>query len=487
MRIALPCLIVAVLLAGAAPAREPGVLLREIAPEVPGGRPGIAGVLWGIASDQDFARDFLAAVDDRQLVLADTLLSVLRMSEPQVRALLPDLYVIRDFGDPPGQRPPAWADVRWAGVRWMRRILDFGPDGRDERLRRELDAAMVDVGRPQPAEMGGLVEILVLWWADRGLDPALTHHRPPRDPAASALAAGTARPTPEHPLPGLELLLAMDDDPVVRERVLARLSPDSTACLVHDLMLAVDVDADSLYALGVEPRRWDAEVQVARGHAIPTLRALALTALDQTAPAVVSGPDELGRRLARMAWWESARYEARYWSDPRQAPDFSIFLLGLREPAEEGGRELMRWVRLVHLQPPVTRRRILERLGDDQAPVVAELVGLAALDRQEAAAAGFRMVYTRRPLTASEGRREVAIAIDFEQVRDLVYDMLAAITGDGPPPVLAGAPGARAEWWTDWWASHRDEDRWYRGPLPGYLERPAQPALDLQPRRGRVD
>ena len=57
-----------------------------------------------------------------------------------------------------------------------------------------------------------------------------------------------------------------------------------------------------------------------------------MQALDQTAPAVYSGPDDLTRRLARLSWWDGARFEARYWSDPRQAPDFAIFLLGLRKP-----------------------------------------------------------------------------------------------------------------------------------------------------------
>ena len=43
--------------------------------------------------------------------------------------------------------------------------------------------------------MGGMVEILVEWWADRGLDPALTHHRPPRDPAVRVLETAAVLPT----------------------------------------------------------------------------------------------------------------------------------------------------------------------------------------------------------------------------------------------------------------------------------------------------
>jgi hypothetical protein len=478
-----------VLLAVAGPSvADPGALLREIAPGVPGGNPGVSGVLWGIAADEQFASDFLAAVDERQLVLVDTLLSVLRMPEPQIRSLLPDLYVIRDFGDPPGQRPPAWADVRWAGVRWMRGILEFAGDGRDARVRAELDRALANVGRPQPAEMGGLVNILVLWWADRGLDPRLTHRSRPRDPAARALAAADRLPDLQHPAPGLELLKAMDRDPVVRERVLSRLSPDSTAWLSRDFMLCVELDADSLYALGVRRRYWDAEAQVPRGHSVRDLRELALAALDQTAPAVASGPDELSRRLARLAWWDDARFEARYWSDPQQAPDFSVFLLGLRKSESEGGRDLMRWVRLIYLQSGITKRRILDRLGEPQEPVVAELLGLGTLSREEAAAAGFRMVYTRRPISRAEGQREVAVAIDFERVRELIHQMLAAITGEGPGTVLARAPAARTEWWTDWWAARRDDPRWYRGPVPEALVvEPGPPELDLEPRRGRVD
>lgn len=483
----LPCLIV-VLLAAIGATAGPGELLQEVAPAVPGGYPGVAGVLWGIASDEAFADTFLAAVDERQLGLADTVLTILRMSEPQLRVLLPDMHVISDFGDPPGHRPPAWADVRWAGIRWVRRILDFAPEGRDRRLRDELDVRMASVGRPQRAEMGGLVEIVVDWWADRGVDPTLTHQRPPRDPAAAALIAAQTPPDPQRPWPGLDLLQAMDGDQVVLERVLSRLSPDSTAFLVHDLMLCVELDADSIYALGVPPRSWDAELEIPRGHSIPALRELALAALDQCAPPVASGPDVLSRRLARLAWWDDARFEARYWPEPLQAPDFSAFLLGLRQNPDEGGRDFMRWVRLVYLQPQLTRRRILERMDETQEPVVAELVGLSALTREQAAAAGFQMVYTRRPISGAEGRREVAVAIDFEQVRALVLDMLAAITGQRPPDVLTQAPVARAAWWADWWSREREDRRWYRGPLPEALEvGDPRPELDLQPRRGRVD
>lgn len=461
-------------------------LLGELAPE---GEPaGVAPLLWSIAADDDFAVAFLDAVDERQLVLADTLISILRLPEPQARPLFPDMYVISDFGPPPGERDPAWADLRWAGVRWMRRIADYGSEGRDLRLREELDAAMADVGRPQRAEMGGLVLVLLEWWADRGLDPGLTHYETPRDPAAKEFARAVPPASVERPRPGLELLLAMDRDPVVRERVLNRLAPDETAWLVRDLMIVVELGVDSLHALGVEPRQWDAEAGVARGHSVPGLRRLALEALDATAPAVVSGPDDLTRRLARIDWWDAARFEARYWSDPREAPEFSIFLLGLRRPASEGGRELMQWVRLIHLQKPELQERILEQLGELQQPVVAELLGLAALDRVSAAKAGFRMVYTRRPLVPAEGSRPVAVAIDWAQVQSLLRRMLAAITMREPPPVLRAAPESLAAWWADWWAAERENPLWYRGPLDPVLELPpSAPGLDLQPGRGRVD
>jgi hypothetical protein len=336
--------------------------------------------------------------------------------------------------------------------------------------------------------MGGMVEILVEWWADRGLDPALTHHRPPRDPAVRVLEAAAVLPTAVDPYPGLALLMAMDADPVIRERVLARLSPQDTAWLVRDLVLAIEVDPDSLAALGVPPRRWDADAGISTGHNTLLLRRLALEALDQTAPLVVAGPDDLTRRIARLTWWDEARFEARYWSDPREAPDFAIFLLGLRKPESEGGRNLMRWVRLIHLQPRRLEQRILEQFGAAQEPVVAELMGLAALSRVEAAQAGFRMVRTRRPLIRSEGERPVSVAIDWESVRRLIREMLSFITGHQTPAVLAAAPESLTAWWADWWESERDDPRWYRGDLPAILELPRTgPGLDLSPRRGRVD
>jgi hypothetical protein len=453
-------------------------------PSAPSGREGIAGRLWVLADDEEFALRFAESVDERHLVLADSLLSLLRMSEPTLRELLPDMYTISDFGPPPGERDPDWARVRWAGIRWMRRIVEFAPDGRDARLRQELDAAMLRVDRPQRAEMGGVVEILVEWWADRGLDPALTHHRPPRDPAVRALSVIADG----GPRPGLELLLAMDRDVVVRERVLRRLSVEETAWLARDFMLALEIEADSLRALGVPERAWDPETGTMQGHTVLALRRLALAALDQTAPPVVAGPDDLTRRLARLAWWDDARFEARYWSDPRRAPDFSPFLTGLAIPTDQGGRDVMTWVRMIHLQSPGTQRRILEQLGVAQRPVVAELLGLAELERDEAAGAGFRMVYRRRPITRAEGTREVSVAIDWRQVVALVRSMLAAITGERPPAVLARAPESLGAWWADWWANERDDERWYRGPLPPHLELPDTGRRpEFEPGRGRVD
>jgi hypothetical protein len=449
------------------------------------GRPGgVAAVLWDLASEDTFADEWLANVDRRQLVLADTLLSVLRMTEPQLRPMLPDMHVVSDFAPPPGERRPDWAHVRWAGIRWFRELAAQAGEGRDRRLVVELDEAMKQVGRPQRGEVGGLVDVLVLWWADRGLDPALTHHRPPRDPAARALERATAGVDS----PGLQLLQDMDSDLVVRERGLERLSQDEMAWLARDFMLVVEIDADSLRALGVPDRRWDASAGVMRGHAPLSMRRLALDALDQCAPAVIAPPQDLPRRIARLAWWDDARFEARYWPDPTQAPDFGPFLNGLGRSELEGGRELMTWVRLIHLQPPLTKQRVLEQLGEAQQGAVAELLGLARLSRIEAGEAGFQLVYTRRPLAQSEGARRVSVAIDWTRVQRLIREMLAAITGLEPPPVLASAPESLGAWWADWWADAREDRRWYRGDLPEHLVLPESGRkLDLNPERGRVD
>jgi hypothetical protein len=449
------------------------------------GRPGgVTGVLWDLASDDAFAGDWLDGVDRRQMVLADTLLSVLRLTEPQLRPMLPDMHTVSDFAPPEGERRPDWAHVRWAGVRWFREIVAQAGESRDRRLVVELDDLMAGVDRPQRAEMGGLVDVLVLWWADRGLDPALTHHRPPRDPAARALA----RADEPRDLTGIRLLEDMDADPVVRERVLQRLTTDESAWLSRDFMLVVEVDTDSLRSLGVADRRWDASTGIMRGHSTLAMRRLALDALDQCAPAVVAPREDLPRRIARLAWWDDARFEGRYWPDPKEAPDFGAFLNGLGRSEAEGGRDLMRWVRLIHLQSPRTKQRILEQFGEAQAGAVAELLGLARLTRIEAAEAGFDLVYTRRPIAQSEGARRVTVAIDWTSVQELIRDMLASITGIEPPAVLASAPESLGAWWVDWWAGERDEQRWYRGDLPPHLVLPEDGRrLELSPERGRVD
>ena len=324
---------------------------------------GVAQVLWELAPDNSFTDEWLASVDERQLVLTDTLLALLRMTEPQLRTLIPDMHVVSDFAPPPEERVPDWAQVRWAGVRWFRELALRAGEGRDLRLVSDLDQAMAGVGRPQRAEMGGLVELLVLWWADRGLDPALTHHRPARDPAARALHRASSAAE----FPGLGLLQEMDADPVIRERVLHLLTPEEWGWITRDFMLVTQIDADSLQALGVPERRWDAEAGIMRGHNATTLRRLALDALDQCAPAVVSPPEDIGRRIARLTWWDDARFEARYWPEPHEAPDFAAFLVGLDRPASEGGRDLMRWVRLLHMQSSGTRERVLEQFGSGAA------------------------------------------------------------------------------------------------------------------------
>ena len=82
----------------------------------------------------------------------------------------------------------------------------------------------------------------------------------------------------------------------------------------------------------------------------------------------------------------------------------------------------------------------------------------------------------------------MTVAIDWARVQVLIRDMLAAISGNEPPPVLAAAPESLAAWWADWWAREREDDRWYRGPLPEYLILPESASrIDLQPERGRVD
>jgi hypothetical protein len=148
----------------------------------------------------------------------------------------------------------------------------------------------------------------------------------------------------------------------------------------------------------------------------------------------------------------------------------------------------MGWVRLIYLQPVDVQEKILGQLGEAQEPVVAELVGLSQLDARHAAAAGFRMVYTRRPLISIEGERPVVVAIDWTAVQSLVFDMLAAITDETVPISVRTPPELLSGWWIDWWSDHRDDRRWYRGDLPPELQLPETAhGLDFEVRRARVD
>ncbi len=483
MRLVLSILLVASTSAAAAPLEA---MVRDLAPRTDVAADGtvdrIGELLWRMAGSEPFARGVLERADPTVAALTDTLVSFLRQPRPVAAAELDSLYVPRDRGPDPSQRPPSWPDVQWQGLRLLREI---GPEpgvGRDVRFAAELERAMQATGRRRAAEVAGIVRIATRWWAERGDDPRFTHD-PARIPDVEAWMAALELP-PRDPDARVapHWIAALDADPVLRVRVLRRLAPARYTFLASGLVETLRTLPDGFAALGIGPRRWDPDRGTTVGHAVDDLWALALDALERSVGRPFSGPDLAHRRFAALGWWESAQWQARYWRDPTRAPDLAQFLDGLDSDAGPPVSAAA-WARSIYLERAV-RDLVVDRLGPRHRGAVGELIALLPLPREEAHGAGFAMAYRTQTI---DGRSQVA-AIDWDDARAFLRRVLERLTGvEEPPGVETLDPGAQASFWLDWWAAHRADPQWSRpdAPVPEIGDRADEPAFET--RRGRVD
>lgn len=456
--------------------------IRALDPE--GTHDAFEALLWDMARDADFAAEVYEMADGRSRALTDTLVQFVSMTETEATAHIDSLAVPRDRSG--RDRPaPLWSEVQWQGVQLLRRIAPDASVARDVRFRREMDQAMDGVTRPQRAAVRGVVEVARQWWAERGENPELTHD-PTRIPDIDTRVArlDLAADDPEvWAAPGL--LADLDADLVLHVRVARRLDPDRHAHLVAELVQALRSFPEDFTDAGIAARRWDASRGRTVGHNAADLWAIALELLERCTGRFFSGPDDTIRRLAALGWWEGAQYEARFWRDPTDAPTLARFLEdGLVGPDGRPRRAAV-WAREVYLERGV-RDLVVDRLGPPQRNTVAELIALLPMPAADAHAAGFAQAYRSDVVDQPGVTRRVAV--DWDAARDFLRRMLTRLTGvEEPAGVASLEPGARASFWLDWWAAHRDEPQWSR---PGFVTPSIPSTTDrplFEPRRGRID
>ena len=463
-------LVAALLLAGGAvPAKAGGeeelrTLVLDLAQSRAERPTTIPGLLWWMAEDESFSEEVLTRADARHRALTDSLLSFVALKEPAARAQLPDLYRIVDGGPAPPERPTSWPDLQWEGVQLLSRIAPDPEVGRDIRLRRDLAEAMERVRFPQPAAVAGAVLVLERWWAERGEDPGLTHD-PSRIPDLDPWLRRLDLPfSDEEAWTAPHMVADLDADPVLRERILARLEPARHAHLAAELAAVLEMLPETLREEGIEPRRWDPDTQTTVGHATLDLWRLSIRMLEVVTGEPISGADDRIRRYAALAWWDRHRHEGRYWRDPRDAPSLAPYLEGLDRPEAEGGQNAGAWARSLYLEPSVADV-VLERLGAPHRGLVAELVALLPMDRESAHRAGFAQAMLRRSPDSPPGSRGQTVGIDWDDARRFVRRVLEVLTGLSPPP---GVTGQDADaFWERWWNEHRDEAVWSRARAGG--------------------
>lgn len=470
------------LLAGSARAgaADLSTMIRGLDPD--GMREDFASLLWSMGTDEERAAEVLARADRDVASLTDSLLSFVSMTEPEARARMDSLDVARD-DVLPDDRAPRWADLQWAGVRLLRALAPDRTEARDIRLLRDLEEAMAPIATPRPAAVRGVVQVWRRWWADRGEDPTLTHDPtriPDLTPWMLRLEAAADDPDAWR---APRLLADLDDDLVLRVRVAARIDPERHAFLAAELVASLRTFPEGFVEAGIAPRTWNPQIGRTEGHRAGDLWEIALEFLERAVGRPFSGPDDDGRRLAALGWWEGAQYEARYWRDPRAAPSLDRFLDGLHR--DDGTPiEAARWARTIYLERGI-QDVVLDRLDRRHEGTVAELIALLAMPKEQAHAAGFAMAYRSDVVDQPGVTRRVAI--DWDRARAFLRQLLEHLTGAREPEgVAALSPGAQASFWADWWATHRDDPRWSREGFatPG-------DATDARPRfeslRGRID
>lgn len=469
--------------ARARPFAEPfGDFLGRVGVEEPTGLPEL---LLTMAEDPAVARRVLEGADRQSMAITDSLLSFLALPEPGARRRLPELHVVRDFGPPPGERPPTWADVREQGVRLLERVALDPTVGRDQRLRRELDRLRREAPDPKPSDVAGLVKLFEQWWIDRGDDPALTHD-PSRIPDVAPWVERIESETGEQAWSRLEILRFLDSDGLRRRLFLDALSPAHHAHLAAEMVEVQKLHGVDLRELGVPPRRWIPEEGRFHGHRASDLREHARAVLRRVTARIDSGADELALRNDWLHWWQRARFEARWWRDPRSSPTLDRWFTGLDRPEEEGGVAVGGWLRELYITAGA-RELVLEQLEEEHEALVSEIVAFLPLDREEAQARGFQLAYRREPLVPRSGFGGNWVAIPWDEARMLIVEVLETITGGSAPDLGVAELGGDElttdlRFWQDWWRKEQSDPRWYRD-----ASKVPEATATFELERGRID
>ncbi len=421
---------------------------------------GLPEALFRLAADEAARERVLAVADTTSRVVTDSLLAFVTLPEPEAHRQLPELYVIRDFGLPPEERPPAWARVREVGVELLSRIAFDLSKARDLRALREWEALRPEGRSARPSEVGAQVDVFRRWWIDRGDDPRLTHD-PRRIPDPGEWLAKVAEVPVDTTWSGLRLLARLDGSGLRLRLFLEALNEGDHAYLAAECVQVQRIDGVSFAQSGIEGRHWSPELGKNLGHRIEDLRGIARQILDRVTGHIASGADERALRNDWVSWWQRARFQARYWRDPRASPTLDPWMEGLDRSVAEGGVAIASWVRKLYVTLG-SRDFLVEQLGPEHAPIVAELMELLEMDREEALAAGFNFSYRRRLLLPRRDFRGDWVVIPWPQVQAFIRQILGQITGISPPTSVELSDFAAMRFWSDWWAAERFEARWYR-------------------------
>jgi hypothetical protein len=350
--------------------------------------------------------------------------------------------------------------LREVGVRILERIALDPAVGRDLRARRELQEAREKMGRVTPSKIAGLVRIFDEWWTDRGDDPRLTHDSTRIPEVGDWLDRLETERGPEA-WSGLRMLADLDDHPLRRRLLLEQLSPERHAHLVAECAQTQLLDALAVQEQGIARPQWDPESGRMIGHHAYELRAHARDILGRVTDHIPSGAGEGAIRNDWAFWWERARFEARYWRDPLDAPTFDRWFEKVDRPVAEGGPTVGGWVRELYVSVGA-RARVLEQLGVEQASLTAELMELLQEDRDGAIESGLNLSYFREPLVPRRDYEGQWVAIPWTRAQELILDVLDRITGIPSPADSRTQLVAALAFRRDWWASASRDPVWYR-------------------------
>jgi hypothetical protein len=270
----------------------------------------------------------------------------------------------------------------------------------------------------------------------------------------------------------------MADDPLRRSAVVGALSPERDQHLVAEAMQIVPLYQQDFETAGIPARGWNPQTGRPDGYRAEELRAVALEVLDKTVGRVASGVTEDEVILDWLRWWDRARFEARFYRSPREAPSLGPILGGVERAPAQGGRPFAAFLRDV-LLAGAYRDLLLDRWAERGGRAnVAELIEWLHRDRDAAVAAGFDPVWRAYPLRPLPGDAGQLGSIPWDTAQQTLREMLRRATGEVGLPDEGVEPAVRDAFWAQWWDVHRAEPQWYRAGA-------APPSSRFTPERAR--